>query len=755
MKKSSTDASVSSEERYKSFIAHSSEGIWRIELEKPLSVKTPIKKQLDHFYQYSYLAECNDAMARMYGLRYTKEIIGARLGDLLIRTDEKNTKYLTDFITSGYKLQNRESYELDKLGNRRVFLNNLVGSVKQGNLVRAWGTQRDITTQIQEKERQEFLEKVNSKLAVSLNHHITLQEIAQLIVPYLADYCRIAIVDEKKNIKEITVNHTDPNKVSLAEDLYDAYKDKPQSTYGIPSLLKKGKPELMKVIDDSLLRKYKADTKTIQIVKQIGLKSYMGVPLIARNKVIGAMTFSSIQENRHYTKNDVKFAEELAHRIALTLDNIRLFQEAQIELDERKHIENNLRFLAEAGKILGSSLDYQTTLNQVAKLAVPQISDWFGIDIFDDKGELQQIAVGHKDPQKIKWAKEMRKKYPPNMEAKNGLPQVLKTGKSELYPFITPEMMEKTARDKEHMQYIKQIGMSSAMIVPLISERKPIGAVTYVSTKRHFTQSDLAIAEELAHRASLAIENARLYNNAQKAITLRDDFISVASHELKTPITSVKIFTQVLQKHAEQNADEKASQSLGKMDKQIDKLTELIYNLLNITKIQSGQMEFTEKEFDFDTMVHEIVDVLQHTSAKHKLVVVGKSNKKILGDEDRIGQVFSNLISNAIKYSPNSDKVVITLTSKRNYVGVSIQDFGIGMDKHHLNKIFNRFYRVSGSTDKTFPGLGIGLYISKEIINRHQGKLWAESIPGKGSTFYITLPVQQSAKPATLPRLRN
>jgi signal transduction histidine kinase len=205
----------------------------------------------------------------------------------------------------------------------------------------------------------------------------------------------------------------------------------------------------------------------------------------------------------------------------------------------------------------------------------------------------------------------------------------------------------------------------------------------------------------------------------------------------------VKIFTQILQKHALNNADEKATQSLDKMDKQIDKLTDLILNMLNISKIQTGRMEFTEKEFIFDNMVQEVVEVLQQMTTRHKLIIVGKTNKTITGDEDRIGQVLSNLISNAIKYSPMADKVVITLTAKRNAIGVSVQDFGIGMAKKHLHKIFNRFYRVSGATDKTFPGLGIGLYISHEIVQRHGGKLWAESNPQLGSTFYLTLPLSQ------------
>jgi signal transduction histidine kinase len=192
--------------------------------------------------------------------------------------------------------------------------------------------------------------------------------------------------------------------------------------------------------------------------------------------------------------------------------------------------------------------------------------------------------------------------------------------------------------------------------------------------------------------------------------------------------------------------DTKAGQSLAKMDRQIDKLTELVYNLLNIAKIQSGQMEFSEKEFVFDDMVYEVVDILQHMTDKHQLIILGKTGKKVRGDEDRLGQVLSNLISNAIKYSPHADKVIITLATKKNQIAVSVQDFGIGMDKQHLHKIFNRFYRVAGKTDRTFPGLGIGLYISYEIISRHGGKLWAESTTGKGTTLYLTLPLHHQNK---------
>lgn len=410
---------------------------------------------------------------------------------------------------------------------------------------------------------------------------------------------------------------------------------------------------------------------------------------------------------------------------------------------ERQQIEQSLRYLAEASKLLASSLDYHKTLESIGKLAVPTMADWFTIDMLDKSGELQRITIAHKDPKQIKWARELQKEYPPDMNAPMGIPNVIRTGKSELYPDIPDEMLVKAARDKKQLQLLRKLGFSSAMIVPIHQQGVTVGGISFISTNphRHYNTSDVTIAEELAHRASIAIENARLYSDSQKAISLRDEFISVASHELKTPVTSVKMFTQVLKHHSEQIGDTKAIQYLSTMDKQLNKLTELIYDLLNISKIQAGRMEYNLKVFNFDTSIKDIVDVLQQSAGNHKIIVKGETKKKIKGDEERIGQVVNNLVSNAIKYSPKAKEIIIHLTSDKESVTVGIQDFGVGMEKEHLVRIFERFYRVYDTNDKTFPGLGIGLYISAEIVKRHGGKLWVDSNLGKGSTFYFTLPV--------------
>lgn len=411
---------------------------------------------------------------------------------------------------------------------------------------------------------------------------------------------------------------------------------------------------------------------------------------------------------------------------------------------QSQYVEKNLQYLAEASKILSSSLDYQKTLNTVAELAVPHIADWCAIDILEDNGKVKQVAIVHKNPKKVKWAKELRKKQPVDpSDSQSGFGKILKTGESIIYPVITEDMLRAMITDPKQLKLALKIGFKSVMMVPIFSKNKPIGAITFVTTetKRYYNEADLLMAEELATRASVAIENAKLFQNSQEAITVRDDFISVASHELKTPVTSVKMFAQVLKKHSEQIGDKQAVRHLSKMDQQIDKLTELIYDLLNVSKIQAGRMEFRESIFNFDEVITDVVDILQETETKHKIVVEGKTGKKVKGDKERIGQVLNNLISNAIKYSPKSDKVVVTLKATKKNVTVAVQDFGIGMSKVHLDKIFERFYRIYDTTDKTFPGLGIGLYIASEIVKRHGGKLWVESDLGKGSTFYFSLPI--------------
>lgn len=226
----------------------------------------------------------------------------------------------------------------------------------------------------------------------------------------------------------------------------------------------------------------------------------------------------------------------------------------------------------------------------------------------------------------------------------------------------------------------------------------------------------------------------------------KDDFIGIASHELKTPVTSIKAYTQVLEKMLLKKGETKEAAMITRMDGQINRLTSLISDLLDVTKINSGKLQFNDREFDFVPMVQDLIEDLQRTTEKHTLVENHADIGIVFGDKERIGQVIANLITNAIKYSPQADKIVITTSIKDEEVMLCVQDFGIGIAEDKLNKVFEQFYRVSGDMQHTFPGLGLGLYISSEIIKREGGKIWVNSIVGKGSTFCFSIPLHGKAQ---------
>ena len=228
----------------------------------------------------------------------------------------------------------------------------------------------------------------------------------------------------------------------------------------------------------------------------------------------------------------------------------------------------------------------------------------------------------------------------------------------------------------------------------------------------------------------------------QKALQQqKDNFIGIASHELKTPVTSLKAYAQVLEKMLEKKGDFREAAMMGKMHAQLNRLANLIGDLLDVTKITTGRLQFNHQEFDFNALVLDLVEDLQRTTEKHRLVHELKPVQAVYGDKERIGQVIVNLITNAIKYSPQANEVRIFSSMENGEVHLCVQDFGIGIAQKNLNKVFEQFYRVTGTVQHTFAGLGLGLYISAEIIRREGGRIWATSEENKGSTFCFAIPL--------------
>jgi PAS domain S-box-containing protein len=245
------------------------------------------------------------------------------------------------------------------------------------------------------------------------------------------------------------------------------------------------------------------------------------------------------------------------------------------------------------------------------------------------------------------------------------------------------------------------------------------------------------------HQRSLVISIIQDITRFKELEQRKDIFISIASHELRTPVTSLQGYIEIFHRILEQEGRNELVRRLVQMEKQVNSLNGLITDLLDLSKIQAGKLELAIAAFDIGNLINDVVEALQHTTTTHTICVKGIQKKEIVGDKDRLGQVFINLLTNAVKYSPQADRVDVEIASEQDHIVVRVRDYGIGILPQEQEKIFERFYCVATAKDIFSTGLGMGLYISREIVKRHEGEIAVESGEGKGSTFTVSLPLKK------------
>ena len=440
--------------------------------------------------------------------------------------------------------------------------------------------------------------------------------------------------------------------------------------------------------------------------------------------------------------------------------------------------EDGLRFIAEASELLSSSLDYEMTLARVARLSVPRLADWCAVDIMNVGGHIQRLAVEHIDPKKIQFVHEIEAKYPPDPNATTGLPQVLRTGRSEFYPEIPQEMLDAGAIDEEHLRLIQELGLVSAMVVPLIARNIVFGAITLVSaeSKRHFTEADFRLAEDLGRRAAMAVDNAWLYHKAQAEIEDRkeaeeelrkakdqaeangheleaanqakDRFLAMLSHELRSPLTPILAMAEALQAEAIPN---ELRPWLEIIQRNVEIEAHLIDDLLDLTRISKGKLQLSHENVDIHGLLLGVIEMYRSDiSAKSIQIEIALHAREhyVDGDSGRLRQIFWNIIKNAQKFTPRGGQISIRTSNKnegadsgeiRDKILIEIADTGIGIERNLLTRIFDAFEQGERASPAA-GGLGLGLAISKSLVEAHGGVISAES-PGndKGSTFIVEL----------------
>jgi signal transduction histidine kinase len=316
-------------------------------------------------------------------------------------------------------------------------------------------------------------------------------------------------------------------------------------------------------------------------------------------------------------------------------------------------------------------------------------------------------------------------------------------------PILVPEAAEAQAQaitqDPQLLEIERALHLTSYLVVPLLARNEVRGTLfmAMAESQRSYQAADLALAQELAHRAAISLDNAELYQQAQEAVRVRDLFLSVASHELKTPLTTLLGNAQLLYRRAEREGHfpERDQRTIRVISEQAQRLNGLVTTLLDLSRIEQGQLTLEQVPVDVDALIRRVVDEIRLAHDQHPIAYqVQETPCIVIGDTVRLEQVVQNLISNAIKYSPPGEPVTVAVMSQGEKVCVSVADRGIGIPAENLPNLFGRFYRARNAEAHQITGLGIGLFVVKEIVTLHGGTIEVTSTEGVGSTFTICLP---------------
>ncbi len=423
------------------------------------------------------------------------------------------------------------------------------------------------------------------------------------------------------------------------------------------------------------------------------------------------------------------------------------------DITERKRAEQRLQFLVEAAALFATSLDFDTVLERVAELIVGNMADWCAIDLIDNDGVVTRPLVTHADPSKAEIAERL-KKFVPNPASARNVADVLRRGTSILEPQLSDSQLAGAAVDDEHLQIMRDLGFKSALIVPLLTRERLLGAITFVSAEsgRRYSVEDLNLAEDIALRAALAIDNARLYREAQEvqeqlraANEAKDEFLGLVSHELRTPITTIYGGARVLRSRRDKLTEENRLEILEDIEHETERLYRLVEDLLVLARLELGQ-EIELEPVLIQRVIEKIAKSVEPRMTGHHLELELTEGGPALGDATYLEQVLRNLVSNAEKYSPAGTAITICARAADDEAVVTVLDRGPGISDDEADSIFERFYRSRAAAGRT-RGLGLGLTVCKRLIEAQGGRIWARPRAEGGLEVGFAIPLYQEEAP--------
>nr|MBA3540504.1 response regulator [Deltaproteobacteria bacterium] len=372
-------------------------------------------------------------------------------------------------------------------------------------------------------------------------------------------------------------------------------------------------------------------------------------------------------------------------------------------------------------------------------------ADWCAVDIVLPGGTLpQRLAVAHVDPAKVAYAHELADRYPSDPDALTGVPNVIRTGQSELYPDIPRELLMRAAIDDEHRRIIETLDLRSAMVVALRGRDRVFGALSFIYTgPRRYTEEDLALAEELARRAAMVVERRRLEEEAAIANTAKDEFLAMLGHELRNPLAPIRTAVQLMALRG----DTSSVKERAVIERQVDHLVTLVDDLLDVSRITRGKIELVREPIDIASVITAALEMASPLleQRRHHVAVDVSRDLGVSGDAARLAQVFSNLLTNAAKYTDPGGHIGIEASRVGTDVVVTVTDTGRGIAAEILPSIFDMFVQERQTSERSHGGLGLGLSIVRSLVTMHGGAVSATSAgKGQGSTLRVRLPALAS-----------
>jgi PAS domain S-box-containing protein len=422
----------------------------------------------------------------------------------------------------------------------------------------------------------------------------------------------------------------------------------------------------------------------------------------------------------------------------------RGFLASVYDITERKSAERTSRFLAEAGEILGRTLEYEDTLRAISALVVPRFADWCFIDLVEADGGFRRIAVAHPaGPAHEAIARRLRRAYAPKSAA-HGVSQTFARGATTLTNDVSDDMLAAVSRDEDHREALLSMGIRCFVSVPMTSRGTIFGVITFLGTelRTRFEPGDVALAEELARRAALAVDNARLYRDAQESNRAKDEFLATLSHELRTPMTAILGWAHLLELTDLEPDDIRLG--VHTIRRSGEAQAKLIDELLDVSRVITGKLQLNVAPVRLADIAGEALAAIRPAAdakRQHLEVDISAEDATVLGDGARLQQVFWNLLSNAVKFTPPGGVVRVRLADRdAGNVVLTVQDTGEGIPAEFLPLVFERF-RQAATFVRGRSGLGLGLAIAKELVEMHGGSIAAASAgDGAGSTFTVVLP---------------